>query len=104
MTREEAKKELFTLLGYYINTSDITDISNPTTAIDMAIEALKERPHGECKTCKYYSPYREQFSFSYRYRGDGYCKSNITNSEGVTYINCNDNWYCANYEKKGEAE
>lgn len=41
MTIEEAITELLKLLGYYINTSDITDISNPTAATSMAIEALK---------------------------------------------------------------
>ena len=60
----------------------------------------EERPHGTCKTCKHYTPYRDQFS--YGYRGDGYCKSTITNAEGQAYINCHDEWYCANYEKEGE--
>lgn len=63
-------------------------------------EEYEERPHGKCRTCKHYTPYREQFS--YRYRGDGYCKSTITTSEGQAYINCHDEWYCANYEKEGE--
>ena len=58
-----------------------------------------ERPNGTCKTCKHYIPYKEQFS--YRNRGDGYCKSTITTSEGNAYINCHDEWYCANYEKEG---
>lgn len=40
MTREGAITELVNLLGYYINTSDTNDISNPTTAISMAIDAL----------------------------------------------------------------
>ena len=60
-----------------------------------------ERPQGTCKTCKYYAPFREQFSN--RQRGDGYCKSTITNAEGKAYINCHDEWYCANYEREGEA-
>lgn len=59
------------------------------------------RPQGTCKTCKYYVPFRDQFSN--RQRGDGYCKSTITNAEGQAYINCRDDWYCANYEK-GEVE
>lgn len=59
----------------------------------------EERPHGECKTCKHYIPYMDQFS--YRPRGDGYCKSTITTSEGQAYINCHDEWYCANYEREG---
>ena len=60
------------------------------------------RPHGECKTCKHYAPYREQFS--YRYRGDGYCKRTVTTADGEEYMNCHDEWYCANYAKEGEAE
>lgn len=89
-------------------------------SIDMAIEALqeneslaktvieasellrKQRPHGECKTCKNYHPYLEQFS--YKPRGDGYCENPVTTPEGVTYMNCRDEWYCANYEKEGDAE
>lgn len=63
------------------------------------MEQKSERPHAECRTCKHYVPYREQFS--YGYRGDGYCKSTITTSEGQAYINCHDEWYCANYEKEG---
>lgn len=71
--------------------------------LDKIYEApTVDRPHGTCKTCKHYNPYRDQFS--YGYRGDGYCKSTITNSEGQAYINCHDEWYCANYEKAGEKE
>ena len=58
-----------------------------------------DRQHGTCKTCKHYVPYKEQFSHGNR--GDGYCKSTITTSEGQAYINCHDEWYCANYEKGG---
>lgn len=73
-------------------------------AYEHASDLLDEMPtiepqHGTCKTCKHYNPYREQFS--YRNRGDGYCKSTITTSEGQAYINCHDEWYCANYEKGG---
>ena len=66
------------------------------------LAARDERQHGTCKTCKHYAPYRDQFS--YGYRGDGYCKITITTSEGNAYINCHDEWYCANYEKAGEKE
>ena len=62
----------------------------------------EQRQHGTCKTCKNYNPYRDQFS--YGYRSDGYCKSPIATSEGNAYINCHDEWYCANYEKAGEKE
>lgn len=104
MTREEAINELTEeLMGINPNDLGREEIERYAVAINMAIEALKEqRPHGECKTCKHYTPYRDQFS--YRNRGDGYCKSTITTSEGQAYINCHDEWYCANYEKAGEKE
>ena len=40
MTNDEAKEVLYTLLGYFIRTSCVEDISKQTTAIRMAIEAL----------------------------------------------------------------
>ena len=61
-----------------------------------------ELSHETCKTCKYYVPYKDQFLN--RPRGDGYCNSNITALEGNAFINCHDEWYCANYEKEGETE
>lgn len=73
-------------------------VCDPEEIIDLA--QTIERPQGTCKTCKYYVPFREQFSN--RQRGDGYCKSTITNAEGQAYINCHDEWYCANYEKGGD--
>lgn len=72
-------------------------VCDPEEVIDLA--PTIELQHGECKTCKYYVPFRDQFSN--RQRGDGYCKSTITNAEGQAYINCCDDWYCANYEKGG---
>lgn len=114
MTKEDREAMIRRLESLYKEAVDNSD----KEALFYAIEALQEneslarsvneasellrkkRPHGTCKTCKHYTPYREQFS--YGYRGDGYCKSTITTSEGNAYINCHDEWYCANYEKAGE--
>jgi hypothetical protein len=68
-------------------------------AINLAIEALQERPQGECKTCRYYHPYYEQFSNEPR--GDGYCVIARMTSEGMTTINCNDEFSCSDY-RRGE--
>ena len=67
-----------------------------------AVASKKADMMKECRTCKYYVPYIEQFS--YKRSGDGYCKSILTTSEGQAYINCHDEWYCANYEKEGDYE
>lgn len=99
MTREDSEAIIRRLEAMYGEAED----NETKEALFYAIEALEERPHGTCKTCKHYVPYRNQFS--YGNRGDGYCKSStITNSEGQAYINCHDEWYCANYEKAGEKE
>lgn len=42
MTREEAKKILLELLGFYINNSKESDISDMVSAVYIAIEALEE--------------------------------------------------------------
>ena len=60
----------------------------------------EERPIGECKDCKYYYPYHEQFTR--KPRGDGYCEFARMSSEGVTYINCSDNWSCADFCPKAD--
>lgn len=57
-----------------------------------------ERPQGECKTCKYYHPYYMQFSNELR--GDGYCVIARMTPEGLTTINCNDEFSCSDYEVK----
>lgn len=97
MTREEVIR-ILKCDGFTSNPIEIDE------ALKIAIQALEESdiPHGKCKTCKHYIPYRDQFS--YENRGDGYCKSTITTSEGNVYINCHDEWYCANYEKEGDEE
>ena len=65
-------------------------------ALDMAIEALEnERPKGKCKDCKNYYPYFEQFTN--KPRGDGFCGNLKMTSDGYHYINCDDNWCCANF-------
>lgn len=75
-----------------------TDDVETNEAIDLAIKAL-ERPQGECKTCKYYHPYYEQITNIPR--GDGYCVIARMTPEGMTTINCNDEFGCSNYQKGG---
>ena len=84
------EKGYLTALGY--EALDAIDSSNCPT--------LVQKEHGECKTCKHYVPYMDQFS--YIPRGDGYCNSTITSLEGNAFINCHDEWYCANYEREGD--
>ena len=52
----------------------------------------------KCKTCKYYHPYYKQFSNELR--GDGYCVIARMTPEGLTTINCNDEFSCSDYEVK----
>lgn len=59
-----------------------------------------EQPTGECKSCKYYHPYFKQFSNEAR--GDGYCVIARMTPEGMTTINCNDEFWCSDYQKGGE--
>ena len=42
MTVDEAKEVLYALLGFFIRTSCVEDISKQTTAVRMAIEALEK--------------------------------------------------------------
>ena len=53
----------------------------------------------KCKTCKYYHPYYEQFTN--KPRGDGYCAIERMTPEGITTINCNDDFNCSDYQKGG---
>lgn len=62
-------------------------------------DGIKYRPKDECKTCKHYRPYLEQFSNEPR--GDGYCSIARMTPEGMTNINCNDDFYCSDYQKGG---
>jgi len=62
-------------------------------------KAENERPQGKCKTCRYYHPYEEQFSI--KPRGDGYCVIARMSPEGMTTINCNDEFGCSDYMKGG---
>ena len=91
----------------------LTDIDNaPTVKIPIARydaycegqkvgyeKGITDRPQGECKTCKYYHPYYKQFSNEPR--GDGYCVIARMTSEGMTTINCNDEFGCSDYQKGG---
>ena len=60
---------------------------------------LSESPAGRCKSCKYYHPYYEQLTNIPR--GDGYCVIARMTPEGMTTINCNDEFGCSDYEKGG---
>lgn len=60
-------------------------------------EVEAKRPRGECRTCKYYHPYIEKFSNDPR--GDGYCVIARMTPEGMTTINCNDEFSCSDYQK-----
>lgn len=60
---------------------------------------LSESPAGRCKSCKYYHPYYEQLT--HIPRGDGYCVIARMTPEGMTTINCNDEFGCSDYEKGG---
>ena len=73
------------------------------SAINTAIDEIDNAPTVEdipkmCKTCKYYHPYYVQFSDVTR--GDGYCQIARMTPEGMTTINCNDYFGCADYEKR----
>ena len=54
-----------------------------------------ESSRGECKTCKYYHPYYERSEP----RGDGYCVIARMTPEGMTTINCSDEFSCSDYQK-----
>lgn len=55
---------------------------------------------GKCKTCKYYHPYYERSEP----RGDGYCVIARMTPEGLTTINCNDEFGCSDYQEKQGAK
>lgn len=55
----------------------------------------EENSQGKCESCKYYYQYYEQFT--HNPRGDGYCGIARMSPEGMTHINCSDDWYCADF-------
>lgn len=57
---------------------------------------------GKCKTCNYYHPYCEQFTNEPR--GDGYCVIARMTPEGLTTINCTDEFGCSDYQEKQGAK
>lgn len=71
---------------------------------DGYLKGKEERPQDEqkCKTCNYYHPYFEQFSNEPR--GDGYCVIARMTPEGLTTINCNDEFGCSDYQEKQGAK
>ena len=83
-----------------LNTMDfVEDMSNEISRLKA-----EQRPKGKCKDCKNYYPYFEQFTNNPR--GDGFCGNFKMTSDGYHYINCDDNWYCADFcskeDMKGE--
>lgn len=77
----------------------IVDIKGEIEGDYAIICKYGETPHGKCKTCKYYHPYYKQFSDEPR--GDGYCVIARMTPEGMTTINCNDEFGCSDYQKGG---
>lgn len=92
---------------WLLNYNDIKDVIDDAPTVcndnysmgyqDGVKKVLSERPHGECRTCKYYHPYFEKFSNDPR--GDGYCVIARMTPEGMTTINCNDEFSCSDYQK-----
>lgn len=90
-------------------TNDFEDLIDNAPAVDYPFyqeayqtgyeEGKNARPQGKCKTCKYYHPYFKQFSSEPR--GDGYCVIARMTPEGMTTINCNDEFGCLDYQKGG---
>lgn len=62
-------------------------------------ECKEKRPQGKCKTCRYYHPYFKQYSNEPR--GDGYCVIARMTPEGMTTMNCNDEFGCSDYQEGG---
>lgn len=94
---------------FAIDVVTVEDIDNaPTVEVSYLtncancerVEKIRaKRPQGKCKTCRYYHPYYEQFSN--KPRGDGYCVIARMSPEGMTTINCNDEFGCSDYMKGG---
>lgn len=76
---------------------EYTELSEVIEMLDNA--STVERPQGECKSCKYYHPY--YIGYSDKPRGDGYCVIARMTPEGMTTINCNDEFGCSDYQKGG---
>jgi len=64
------------------------DKKNVQTAIDMAIEALKDRPHGECNQCRYYEGVHGV---------QGHAPCSFWGIGGVMW-----NDYCSRHEREGD--
>ena len=68
----------------------VEDMSNEISRLKA-----EQKSKGKCKDCKNYYPYCEQFTNNPR--GDGFCGNFKMTSDGYHYINCDDNWYCADF-------
>lgn len=62
-------------------------------------ECKEKKPQGKCKTCRYYHMYFKQYSNEPR--GDGYCVIARMTPEGMTTMNCNDEFGCSDYQEGG---
>jgi hypothetical protein len=69
------------------------DLTCPRNELIKLLDS--ERPQGKCKACKYYHPYYERSEP----RGDGYCVIARMTPEGMTTINCSDEFGCSDYQK-----
>lgn len=105
---------------WLLNYNDIKDVIDNAPTVDTTcpncdsgyaqgysdgyLKGKEERPQDEqkCKTCNYYHPYFEQFSNEPR--GDGYCVIARMTPEGLTTINCNDEFGCSDYQEKQGAK
>lgn len=96
----EGDKVVNDVIDLIDNAPTIDDLSDYSDKLwKRAYERGKaERPHGECRTCKYYHPYFEQLTNIPR--GDGYCVIARMTPEGMTTINCNDEFGCSDYQEK----
>lgn len=71
----------------------------PIMMVPLSVINNAQTVESKCKTCKYYHPYLKQFSNEPR--GDGYCVIARMTPEGMTTINCNDEFGCLDYQKGG---
>lgn len=94
--KELFEKERVYLEGLLLNAPTIIWCGETSDGLPL----MDLRPQVECKTCKNYHPFCKQFSNEPR--GDGYCTIARMTPEGMTTINCNDEFGCSDYQKGGK--
>ena len=100
-------KQMKELLNLAVKRVNDTPTNSPCYRMYVAQESERARlvylidnvPTCKCKTCRYYHPYFIQSSNEPR--GDGYCVIARMTPEGMTTINCNDDFGCSYYAKGG---